>query len=103
MGFCGFWFFRDPPELELLYGLSTRFWSRGLATEMATRLIQFGFDQLAFDRIVASTDAPNATSIRVLEKCGMEQTRRESVRGLETVFFSIDRARFAARSAGKPI
>ena len=91
VGFCGFWFFRDPPERELLYGLSTTAWSRGLATEMASAMVDFGFATLGFDRIGASTDAPNTGSIRVLEKCGMHQTRRETIKGLDTVFFEITR------------
>src|SRR5688572_14619101 len=34
-GFAGYWFFRDPPELELLYGVAEPLWGRGLATELA--------------------------------------------------------------------
>src|SRR5262245_326403 len=34
IGFAGFRPFREPPVLELLYGLYPAFWNRGLATEM---------------------------------------------------------------------
>lgn len=94
IGFCGYWFFRDPPELELLYGVATKHWGRGFATEMARALIRYGFDKLALDRIVASTDAPNIASVRVMEKCAMRFDRREIVNGLDTIFYAIARGEF---------
>src|SRR5688500_3679473 len=38
IGFCGFWFFHEPPKLELLYGISPTHWHQGLATEAATAM-----------------------------------------------------------------
>jgi ribosomal-protein-alanine N-acetyltransferase len=35
VGFGGFWYFRQPPELELMYGVARPDWRRGLATEIA--------------------------------------------------------------------
>ncbi len=99
LGFCGHWFFRDPPELELLYGVATEHWGKGLATEMSRAMIRYGFEELALDRIVASTDAPNVASVRVMEKSGMSFDRRETVSGLDTIFYSIARDRFGASDA----
>ncbi len=44
IGFGGFWFFHDPPELQLLYGLTEQNWNQGFATEIATALIKYGFE-----------------------------------------------------------
>ncbi len=95
LGFCGYWFFRDPPELELLYGVATGRWGRGIATEMSRAIIRYGFQELALDKIAASTDAPNVASVRVMEKSGMSFDTRKTVGGLETVFYSIARERFS--------
>ena len=54
IGFCGFWRFHEPPQLELLYGLGDDHRGQGLATEMAVAMIRYGFDRLRFDRIEAS-------------------------------------------------
>lgn len=95
LGFCGYWFFRDPPELELLYGVATGHWGKGIATEMSKAIIRYGFQELALGKIVASTDAPNVASVRVMEKSGMSFDRRKTINGLDTIFYSIERERFS--------
>ena len=94
VGFCGFWYFRDPPEPELIYGLLPAYWGRGLATEAASAMIQYGFDQLSFDSIVGSTDAANAESTRVMERAGMTLIKRATVAGLDTIYYEITREQF---------
>jgi ribosomal-protein-alanine N-acetyltransferase len=44
IGFCGFWFFYDPPELQLLYGIAPDRWGKGLAAEIARAMIRYGFE-----------------------------------------------------------
>jgi len=89
IGFCGFWFFHEPPKLELLYGISAAHWHKGLATEAARAMINYGFKDLSFQRIEASTDAPNLASIRVMERAGMSFWKRETTNGLDTIYFAI--------------
>ena len=91
IGFAGFWHFRTPPSLELLFGVAADHWNRGIATEAAQRVIRHGFDGLAFDAIVGSTDPANVASIRVMEKCGMTFVERREADGLDTVFYQIAR------------
>lgn len=94
IGFCGFWFFHDPPRLELLYGIATAHWNRGLATEAARAMLGYGFNRLSFDRIEASTDAANAASVRVMEQAGMSFWKREPTNGLDTVYYAVTRDEF---------
>ncbi len=88
IGFTGFWYFRDPPVLELLFGLDPAHWNQGLTSEAAAAVVDYGFGPLGFARIEASTDAPNTASVRVLEKLGYSRDAIKTVDGLETVFFS---------------
>ena len=90
-GFAGYWHFRDPPELELLFGLAPTVWGRGLAAEASRALLRYAFDDLGFAEVRASTDTANQASLRVLEKLGMRLERNATVQGLETVFFSLRR------------
>jgi [ribosomal protein S5]-alanine N-acetyltransferase len=62
-------------------------WGRGYAVEGAQAVIQYCFHALELPVIAASTDVENAASVRVLEKLGFAQTRRETIDGLDTVFF----------------
>jgi RimJ/RimL family protein N-acetyltransferase len=56
---------------ELGYVLRRDRWNRGLATDAAATMVDFGFDQLGLHRIWATCDVDNDVSARVLEKVGM--------------------------------
>ncbi len=88
IGFVGFWHFRDPPALELFFGLGPAHWNQGFTTEAAAAVVSYGFERLGFGRIDASTDPPSAASVRVLEKLNFLRGSTKCVDGLETVFFS---------------
>ena len=96
-GFCGYWLFHDPPQMELLYGAASQLWGTGLAAEAARAMIRYGFEELAFDRIDASADAPNSASVRVMEKAGMFFDRREITNGADTIYYRILRDDFRSR------
>jgi [ribosomal protein S5]-alanine N-acetyltransferase len=91
IGFCGFLHFHEPPHLELLYGMSSDHWHHGLATEAANAMIRYGFDVLGFERIEASTDAGNESSVRVMERAGLRFWKREMTNGLDTIYYCVDR------------
>jgi ribosomal-protein-alanine N-acetyltransferase len=91
IGFCGYRFFHEPPQLQLLYGLAPAYWGRGLATEAARAMIRRGFDVNRFERVIASADAPNVASHRVMERAGMRFWKRETVNGLDTVYYDMTR------------
>ena len=73
--FVGWFHFRphrpNPPDLELGYRLKQAYWGRGCATEMSRRLLEWGFEDLGLERIVATTLQANTASRRVMEKIGM--------------------------------
>ena len=62
-----------PEKVELGYSLHPNYWGQGLATEMATSLVNYGFNQLGFDEITAVTDPENSASQNVLQKAGMQR------------------------------
>ena len=92
IGFAGYWHFRTPPSLELLFGVAADHWGRGIATESSRCVIRYAFDVLRSRAIEASTDVTNLASVRVLEKLGMSFQQRAEVDGLDTVFYSLSRS-----------
>jgi ribosomal-protein-alanine N-acetyltransferase len=70
---------------ELGYAMNRNYWGKGLMTEAAQRVVDFGFQELGLNRIEAICLPENTASKRVLEKVGMklEGIKREStfVRG----------------------
>ena len=87
--FAGLWPFRDPPELELLYGVAERLWGTGYAPEIAQAVIAHCFGSLNMPVVRASTDAANAASVQVLEKLGFRLACRKTVGGLDTNFYEL--------------
>jgi ribosomal-protein-alanine N-acetyltransferase len=101
IGFAGLWPFRDPPELELVYGLAESHWGHGYATEAARAVIEYCFAALDLPAVRASTDAGNTASVRVLDRLGFSFERRAVVAGLDTMFYELTRSR-GARGEGAP-
>jgi RimJ/RimL family protein N-acetyltransferase len=64
-------------EGELGYVMHPDVWGRGYATEAARLLLRFGFEDLGLEQVVATCDPRNVASARVLEKVGMQYTRRD--------------------------
>jgi RimJ/RimL family protein N-acetyltransferase len=63
-------------------------------------LVRYGFEELGFSEVWASTDAPNAASARVLEKAGLRFERRAVVNGLATLFYCLPRPAFSRMAPG---
>jgi ribosomal-protein-alanine N-acetyltransferase len=65
----------EPEELsgatEVGWFVDRAHWRQGLATEGGGRALQFGFDILNLERILARYDPENVASGKVMEKLGM--------------------------------
>ncbi|MGD6992015.1 GNAT family N-acetyltransferase [Sutcliffiella horikoshii] len=61
---------------EVAYIVNPDYWGKGVATEVATLLIDFGFEELKLHRIYATCDPRNIGSSKVLEKVGMTKEGR---------------------------
>lgn len=70
---------RGYDKAELGYWVGKRFWNSGYATEAASALLAFGFEELRLNRIHAAYLARNPSSGRVMEKAGLifEGTARQ--------------------------
>ena len=67
---------------ELGYWIGVPFWGRGYATEAARALVQYGFSELALNRVQSRHYVRNPGSGRVMQKIGMTQegVLRQAVR-----------------------
>lgn len=62
---------RGESCIQVGYLLYPEYWGRGYATEMAVRVLRYGFEALRLPRIVAITALENIESQRVLQKAGL--------------------------------
>jgi len=59
------------PAVEIGWRLALSAQGKGYATEGARTIVDFAFDKLSLDEVVAITALPNRASRRVMEKLGM--------------------------------
>jgi RimJ/RimL family protein N-acetyltransferase len=64
-------------DWEFVYFLARRAWGKGYATEIAKRIIEYGFKDLELPEVFTSVDSDHTASIRVMEKAGMKFLRFE--------------------------
>ena len=91
IGFGGYWYFGEPQQLQILFGLRPEHWGMGLATELARCLIHYGFETLELARVTGATDRANVSSQRVMEKAGMRFVERVRSRHSDLMYYVIDR------------
>ena len=59
------------PAVAVVWNIAVQHWGKGYATEGAKAAIEYAFQTLEFEEIVAFTVPQNARSRRVMEKIGM--------------------------------
>lgn len=72
VGLCGVEACEDCRSGEIGYLMGKQDWGRGLATEMVTAALQYGFGALGFGEILAAAVPENKASIRIQEKLGFQ-------------------------------
>ena len=92
IGYGGLRLLIDTPEV--VYHLATASWGKGLATEIATASLRYGFEEKSFERIVAIAKPENLASIRVMQKAGLTYEKHTSYYNFPVIQYSIGREDF---------
>lgn len=90
IGFCGF---ADgfPPDVEIGWRLRPEYWGQGLATEIASAVMEYGWRRFQFDRLIAVIQPANRASVRVAEKLGMSLETSFVHQGIEVLRYAKNR------------
>ena len=96
IGRCGLlpWTIDGQREVEVAYTIAQEYWGRGLATEAARGILDYGFEQLHLTRVICLMAPENQASQRVAHKIGMTLERLvDGIAGdnFPTLIYSIDR------------
>ena len=89
IGWCGLKYRPEVDEIDLGYRLMKPFWGKGYATEAALSTINYGFDLLKISTITGRALPDNIASIRVMEKCGMQNVGVQNIEGLDHITFKV--------------
>lgn len=96
IGRCGLlpWEIDSRQEVEIAYLLDKAYWGRGLATEAARGILQYGLEKLNLTRLICLIDPENYASQKVAQKIGMTLERKVDGidgDGIPTLIYSISK------------
>ncbi len=92
-GYCGLVYGPGSEIVEIIYTLKKEYWGRGLASEVAGAMIDYGLNKLDLKRIMATIDPDNLGSIRIVEKLGLKfQEQRVDENNLPELVYMIERS-----------
>jgi ribosomal-protein-alanine N-acetyltransferase len=94
IGWCGLRYLDETDEVEVAYLLGRNYWRQGLATEAARASLNFGFDELKLEKIIAVVHPENLASRRVLEKLGMGNAENRKYFGMNCIRYYITRENY---------
>lgn len=100
LGYCGFYHPEGFEETEIGYRLDPEYWNRGLITEAARAVRDYGFAELQLQKLISLIHPENIPSRRVAEKNGMQLERETTFKGFPTQVFAIRRERWLAAGGG---
>jgi ribosomal-protein-alanine N-acetyltransferase len=90
IGFVGLWYFFEEPQPQLVYALLPQATKKGYATEAATKILEYSFNELGYEYLLASCDRPNLESQQLAIRIGMKQIEERIINGNPTLFFRIN-------------
>ena len=97
IGRCGLRFLEKTPEVQLGYALDKVYWNQGLATEASLASLNYGFQILNLERIVALTLPENIASQRLMQKVGMKYEKNAHYYETDVVYYSISRESYQSQ------
>jgi RimJ/RimL family protein N-acetyltransferase len=101
LGWCGLFPLEGTGPIEIGYRYRSEAWGRGIATEAAARILDYGFRTFEFDPIMAVSHPDNRASHRVLEKSGLVRQADTTHYGQPAAAFRLSRADYLASSKGQ--
>ena len=92
IGMCGF--LNELYGIDFGYRCSKDSWGKGLGLEAAKKVLDYGFLELALDKVIGLTAVQNYGSIRILEKLGFKFEESLLFNSTEALKYSYTRNKF---------
>ena len=90
IGYCGLRYLNKLGQVEVLYGLAKAYWGKGIATKAAKAAVDFGFEVINLDRVIAMALPDNIASIKVIENTGLKYEKQIQMFGLDVLYYSMN-------------
>ncbi|QDK44845.1 N-acetyltransferase [Bdellovibrio sp. ZAP7] len=89
LGWCGLKWIEDIQEIDLGYRFMKSAWGKGYAREAAQACLDYGFNTLKFEKIIAQIMPANTASVALAKRLGMKEVNRVIEDGEEFLVFEI--------------
>src|SRR5438046_7468200 len=89
IGYCGFFYHPEHgiEDIEIGYRLHPDYWNRGLITEAARAVRDYGFRDRKLSRVISLIHPEKVPSRRVAAKTGMKVEKKNTFRGFPTLVY----------------
>ncbi len=93
IGRCGLlpWTIEGTEEVEIAYMIAKPYWRQGLGSEVAKALVQYGFETLHLETLIALIDPAHEASKRTAQSAGLTLDFETEMDGLPTHVYRITR------------
>ena len=78
-------------ELEIAYLLAKEYWGKGLATEAAIAIKNYGFEKIGCNRLISLIDSDNIASQKVALKTGLTYEKDIEMEGEHLRVYAVNR------------
>jgi ribosomal-protein-alanine N-acetyltransferase len=96
VGYCGLKPLEDTKEIEIYYGFFRDSWGNGYATESATAVLRFAFEDAGLERVIGVTHTENYASQKVLEKIGLNREGTAFHYDMDVFYYALPKANYTA-------
>lgn len=73
IGSCGFTWNKDANAAEVGYELASQFWQQGIMSEALRAILQYGFETIKIEYVIAEVMLENVASSKLLQKLGFQR------------------------------
>lgn len=95
MGFAGLKYIEELGEVDHGYRLIPKFWRQGYGYEASLPCLDFAFNDLGLERIVAMANRENIASISLMKKLGFRYEKEIHIYGDNAVYFGLNKSDWA--------
>ena len=98
IGWAGLKYLPEFDQVDLGYRFMKEHWGKGYATEASLAVLEYGFNELNLDAIIAIAEPEHKASIKIMEKVGMKfQKHAPYIEGEEdAVWYELKKSEYNA-------
>lgn len=92
MGFTGLKYIEELDEVDIGYRIKRNFWRQGYAYESALPCLDFAFNDLGLERVIALANPENEASTSLMKKLGLTYEKEVHIYDEDAVYYALNKS-----------